>query len=361
MVRRLSEPSSKYAIAAKCLARLCALLTYVGCLVGCGQNANFINPFSAQPNGGLAQAPTGSPAQQVAQLEQWRRQAADEAEKLRGQVAQLTEQSKTLEAHVNNARQHAKLQDEHLASVSQRLKDTTAELANTQGQGVNASQNAASLNSLNEEKERQIAAARQSIQRLEGELHRSQMELQTVKSTLTQTEADKAESQRSVENLLAANRHRGGTTISANSNLPMPNINATGVTVQRDGDVIRVRLAADQVFQPGTVQIRADSSNALRNVAAELARTYPNQRIGVEGHANGATRLGGPWRNEHHFSSAQAMAVYELLISQSLFSANQLHIVGHGANHPVYSTATAAGRRANQRVELVIYSEKVVP
>ena len=29
----------------------------------------------------------------------------------------------------------------------------------------------------------------------------------------------------------------------------------------------------------------------------------------------------------------------------------------HGANHPVYSTATSSGRRANQRVELVVYPE----
>ena len=35
-----------------------------------------------------------------------------------------------------------------------------------------------------------------------------------------------------------------------------------------------------------------------------------------------------------------------------------MFIVGHGANQPVVSNATAAGKARNSRVELVIYPEK---
>jgi outer membrane protein OmpA-like peptidoglycan-associated protein len=38
-------------------------------------------------------------------------------------------------------------------------------------------------------------------------------------------------------------------------------------------------------------------------------------------------------------------------------SANQFFVVGHGANHPVVSNATDAGRSRNRRIELVIYPE----
>jgi chemotaxis protein MotB len=53
------------------------------------------------------------------------------------------------------------------------------------------------------------------------------------------------------------------------------------------------------------------------------------------------------------------MALYEFLQSKSFFGADQMFIVGHGSNHPVYSTATDSGRRANNRIELVIYPETI--
>jgi outer membrane protein OmpA-like peptidoglycan-associated protein len=55
------------------------------------------------------------------------------------------------------------------------------------------------------------------------------------------------------------------------------------------------------------------------------------------------------------------MAVYDVLVSQGRASPKQLFVVGHGANHPVVSNATAEGRRRNRRVELVIYPERVGP
>jgi outer membrane protein OmpA-like peptidoglycan-associated protein len=36
----------------------------------------------------------------------------------------------------------------------------------------------------------------------------------------------------------------------------------------------------------------------------------------------------------------------------------QLFIVAHGANHPLVSNATAAGRSRNRRMELVVYPER---
>ena len=337
----------------------CALPVLVSCLAGCTQNPSIANPFYTQPSGSLAQTPTGTPAQQVAQLEQWRRQAAADASTLRNQMAQLTKQNTALQEQIKNSRQHAQLQDQHLASVSKRLKDTTAELAGTRTQGQGTTQNMASLDRLNQEKERQLAAARQKVQRLEADLGQSRTELTKFKTQLARVESEKAAAERSVQNQLAASRSRGGATIGANTNLPMVNLNAAGVAAQRDGDVIRIRLGADQLFQPGTVRALPNARTLIQRVATEVARTYPNQRIGVEGHAAGAAQVGGPWRNDHHLSSAQAMAVYELLTSQGLFNASQLHIVGHGSNHPVYSTATSNGRDANQRVELVVYPERV--
>jgi outer membrane protein OmpA-like peptidoglycan-associated protein len=37
---------------------------------------------------------------------------------------------------------------------------------------------------------------------------------------------------------------------------------------------------------------------------------------------------------------------------------NQLFLGAHGANHPLVSNATAAGRSRNRRVELVVYPDR---
>jgi flagellar motor protein MotB len=65
------------------------------------------------------------------------------------------------------------------------------------------------------------------------------------------------------------------------------------------------------------------------------------------------------WRNQHHLSLGQALAVYDVLLTQVRLPAQQLFVAGHGANHPLYSNATTPGKQRNARVELVIYPETV--
>jgi chemotaxis protein MotB len=335
------------------------LLVLLGTAVGCSQNSKFANPFSMSARGAAGRVPSGSPAQQVAQLEKWRRQSEDDANQMRTRVAQLTDNNRSLQTQIVNVKRHAQLQDQHLKSVSDRLKATTTELAQTQAVKRDTSQNAASLDQLNQEKERQLAAARQSVQRLQENLQKSNEQLHSSQADLVRSKSEKAAAQQSVQHLTSASRQRGGATISANSNLPMADIHAEGVTLQRDGEVIRVRFASGVLFAEHAAQLGPKASALLDRVALQLAKTYPEQRLGVEGHASVETKSSSAWRNAHHLSSARAMAVYEFILSRSLFRTEQMFIVGHGSNHPVYSTATESGRRANNRVELVIYPETI--
>ena len=55
------------------------------------------------------------------------------------------------------------------------------------------------------------------------------------------------------------------------------------------------------------------------------------------------------------------MTVYDYLTQRGLFRAEQLFVGGFGANHPVVSNATPAGKERNRRVELVVYPEQVTP
>jgi outer membrane protein OmpA-like peptidoglycan-associated protein len=58
-------------------------------------------------------------------------------------------------------------------------------------------------------------------------------------------------------------------------------------------------------------------------------------------------------------SAAQALAAYNLIVQKGIVAANQLFIIGHGANHPVVSNASEAGKARNRRLEFVIYPERI--
>ena len=135
------------------IACLGSLLTGVS---GCSKNGGFANPFASAGASRVDRTLSGSPAQQVAQLEQWRRESELEVKQLRQSVSGLTEKNQTLQTQFANAQRQMQLQGQHLKSVSDRLAATTSELAQTQMQKKGTSQNAASLNELNQEKERQL-------------------------------------------------------------------------------------------------------------------------------------------------------------------------------------------------------------
>jgi type VI secretion system protein ImpK len=93
-------------------------------------------------------------------------------------------------------------------------------------------------------------------------------------------------------------------------------------------------------------------------VALELARTYPEQTIGIEGHTDGDLVRSPEGLDNQQLSVGRATAVYQYIVSRGQIPAGRLFIVGHGSNHPVVSNATAAGKARNSRVELVVYPER---
>ncbi len=81
----------------------------------------------------------------------------------------------------------------------------------------------------------------------------------------------------------------------------------------------------------------------LDSVANELLRAYPTQIIGVEGHTDSDSPQGS-WVSNHQVSIARAGAVFDYLTTRGRMRPQQLFLVGHGANHPVVSNASAQGK-----------------
>lgn len=219
-----------------------------------------------------------------------------------------------------------------------------------------------SLDHVNLEKERQLASSRQEVLRLQNHLAQVNERLKTTAAELSQARDAKALAERQAQQALAANRARGGATITANNSLNRhkPQFNIPGVSVGEDADVIRVQIASTSLFAANDATLNGNATNTLNQIASELARVYPNQRIGIEGHSdNTPLAPGGRWVSQHHLSTARAMAVYNQLAAAGQLRSEQLHVAGHGANHPRYSNASTSARDANQRIELVVYPEQI--
>jgi flagellar motor protein MotB len=218
----------------------------------------------------------------------------------------------------------------------------------------------AALDKDNQELQSALAQTRQQSKVADDQLVAVQNQLRSVTAQFAQVRAEKGTTDKKVEALTASMRRQGGVSITPNNSYlqKLPSIDLPPGHVRRDGDVIRISLPGNQLFEPGTARLRATATNLILTAANELLRTYPDQIVGVEGFTDSDPVAGGQWHSNHELSAARAMAVYDVLVGRSRLQANQLFVVGHGGNHPMVSNATPEGKETNRRVELVVYPEK---
>lgn len=222
-------------------------------------------------------------------------------------------------------------------------------------------QRADNLDKDNQELESLLAQSRQQVQLLRDQITVTQEQLRGTAEQLAASQQDNSQLKDRTQAMVASVQQPFSATIPASNTLlrPLSSANMPGVNVRQDGDVIRVALAADQLFVPGTSQVRAGGDQMVRQVAADLLRTYPDQIIGIEGHTDGAPLSSPQYPTSHHLSVAQATSVYDLLRQMTGAPAEQLFLIGHGANHPLVSNGTQQGRQKNRRIEMVIYPETI--
>jgi chemotaxis protein MotB len=212
----------------------------------------------------------------------------------------------------------------------------------------------------NQELESLLAQSRQQISLLKDELGLVRNQLSVSNQQLADLRAANQGLEAKTEALVASVRRRTETSIQPNNSLLM-HLSLThldGVEARQDGDLIRVELPADKLFEPGTAQLTASGRQLVESVTADVLRNYPQQVIGLEGHTEADPLRTREFPSDHHLSIARASAVYDYMVGPLRVPSAQLFVIGHGSNHPVVSNATPAGKARNRRVEVVIYPEK---
>lgn len=209
----------------------------------------------------------------------------------------------------------------------------------------------------NQELETLLAQRSQENQLLKDQLGAMRDQLTSINTQVAQLREEKQAFESKAQTMVAS--HKNGATITANSSLKLelPSLAVPGVEVRADRDVIRIEIPATRLFQPNTAQLSPSAGPLLDTVAAELARAYPNQVIGIEGHTDNDPAQGQAWLHLHQLSVTQAGAVYEYLVGRTRLRPSQLFVAGFGPNHALVSNATSAGRERNRRVEFVVYPD----
>lgn len=122
----------------------------------------------------------------------------------------------------------------------------------------------------------------------------------------------------------------------------------TGVDVVRDGDNITLDMPAAITFGFDSYALRSESFGVLDTVARTLGE-YDQTIIEVAGHTDS---VGNAAYNQK-LSEQRAQAVANYLVSRGV-NGQRLMVTGAGANHPIASNATDAGRAENRRVEITL-------
>jgi chemotaxis protein MotB len=127
-----------------------------------------------------------------------------------------------------------------------------------------------------------------------------------------------------------------------------------GAQIVQDRNAIRVRVASDQLFAPGSAQLNPAALAILENFTLLISRQYPRQRIGVEVHTDAPTPSATLVSDPTQMVAAQGKAMIDALTQRGL-PLQQLMLTTVGAAQPIADNQTPAGRAQNRRIELVIY------
>jgi outer membrane protein OmpA-like peptidoglycan-associated protein len=109
----------------------------------------------------------------------------------------------------------------------------------------------------------------------------------------------------------------------------------------------------DVLFDTGKYDLKSTAREALAKISG-IVLSHPGLNLQIEGYTDST----GTAELNQRLSEQRANGVRDYLMNQGL-NTNGLSAVGYGLNYPVAPNDTAAGRKLNRRVELVVSGEVI--
>jgi len=131
-----------------------------------------------------------------------------------------------------------------------------------------------------------------------------------------------------------------------------PEIFKKDISLRMEPDGLVISLREVGFFASGSADLRTTAMPAFRRIAQVLLeRPY---QIRIEGHTDNVAIHTAKFASNWELSTARAIEVIRLLISDMGFPPERLSAGGYGQFHPVASNGTEEGRSQNRRVDIVI-------
>jgi chemotaxis protein MotB len=129
-----------------------------------------------------------------------------------------------------------------------------------------------------------------------------------------------------------------------------------GLRVTSRGPELVVTLASTVLFASGEVTVRNEAKAALTGLAEALNRRFPHRAVRVEGHTDSArpVRIAEKYPTNWELSAARALAVLNVLVEEGGVSRERAFAAAYGQYRPVSENSTREGREGNRRVDIVI-------
>jgi chemotaxis protein MotB len=138
-----------------------------------------------------------------------------------------------------------------------------------------------------------------------------------------------------------------------------PEIFRKDVALRHEANGLVISLREVGFFPSGSSELRSTAIPTLRRIAQVLLeRSY---ELRIEGHTDNIRIHNAQFASNWELSTARAMEVIRLLISDMGFAPERLSVGGYGEFHPITTNTTEEGRALNRRVDIVILRRSIHP
>jgi chemotaxis protein MotB len=128
------------------------------------------------------------------------------------------------------------------------------------------------------------------------------------------------------------------------------------IAIEETPEGLVISLRELGFFNSGEARLLPGAVEKLQQAASVLRQQ--DVGIRVEGHSDDQPIHTALYRSNWELSTARAMSVLTVLVDQGEFPPTRISLAGYGPYRPVESNETAAGRRMNRRVNLVVLAPK---
>lgn len=122
-----------------------------------------------------------------------------------------------------------------------------------------------------------------------------------------------------------------------------------------------VTMVEHLLFSSGQTQLKPEALKVLKQIGESL-KNVPDKSIRIEGHTDSkgiGSKLRDKYPTNWELSTARAASVVRYLVEGAGLDRESLTAVGYADTRPVAANDTPQGRKANRRIEIMLYPKSV--